>query len=511
MRHDLKTAENFWIQAAREPTADGAIALIYYVFGFKPEPFHIEWIRKIYSDLEENRNQDIVAPRGSAKTTYLCILLLKYISDHPWDANGLISVSATQAKERLAFIRNAFNNERYIKVYPWIKVDNNRPDTQLQFSIWDIRYTYGKWRSDISKMGGDFKSPTMAVAGTGGRGITGSRITGVLAFDDVSDQDNARTEDLREQLWKWLTDVVMPILSGNHYRIWAVHTRWAEGDVPSRLKASGVFVYNELKAITRVGDQLKSFWPKLFNFKELLKILNRDGKTSFLLARMNSITGLSGAIFTADMLRTDLPRDHLGKPIFPEFDKIIISVDAALKAKEASDDSALAMIGIVQSPNTGLPQMWLIKMMASHLKNMEVITHMENWWHQATANYKAREYSVLIETVAGQQLFLTLMDQKPDFSIPKHLIDTYAPISDKGTRARSTAAAGERGDLLVDMKASWYDKWFSQCIEFTGSPGSSDDMVDVMTQVGVREFGDIASTVSFSPNVTLAHINGLTL
>lgn len=504
----LKKAEEYWIALAREDSWLGYLAFAYYVFGFMPEDFHIDWIQKFAS---EERNQLIVAPRGSAKTTYLCIALLKYMSDHPWDANALISVASTQATERLTFIRSSFNNERYQKVYPWIALDSTRPDTQTQFTIWDQRYTYGEWRANIAKLGGDFKSATLRVGGISGRGITGGRITGILAMDDVSDQDNAKTDDLRKQLWHRITDILMPLLLGDHYRVWSISTRWADGDVPSRQMATKRYQYTELKAITRVGEKLKSFWARQFPFPELLSILNHDGKTSFILQRMNNITGLSGAIFTADMLRTDFPRDEQGHPQFPEFDIIYLSTDAAIKAREANDESAIAALGIRTSPNTSLPQMWVLQIRVDHWGNMEVLEQLESMWASVTQNYKAHNYSVLFETTAGHQLFLTLMEQKPDFSIPMRYIETYSPVVDKGTRARSTAAAGERGDLLVDTKAVWYPKWFSQCIEFNGIQGNPDELVDVMTQVGVREFGDINSRTYFSPTVKTIHVPGLSL
>lgn len=509
MAFNLQKAEEYWIQAARAPGWEGALAFAYFVFGFKPEPFHVDWIQKFFST--EHPKQVIVAPRGSAKTTYVCIALLKYISDNPWDANALLSVASSQAKERLAFIRGALDSERYQKIYPWIQLDPTRPDTQLQFTIWDSRYTYQRWRSDITRLGGDFKSPTLVVGGTGGRGITGSRVTGVLTFDDTSDQDNARTKDLREQLWRWITDVVLPILSGDHYRIWSISTRWADGDTASQQIATGEYEYTEIRAITRIGDKLRSYWPKQFPFKTLLSILNERGKTSFMLSYLNSIIGLSGAIFTADMLRTDFPRDDRGRPSFPEFEKIIVSMDAAIKIREANDESTIAIVGIRTSPHTSLPQLWVLRLRVDRWKNMEVLENLEAMWAIALHNYKADEYSVLIETVAGQQLFLTLMEQKPDFSIPPSLIDTYSPISDKVTRAQPIAAAGERGDLIVDLQASWYPKWFSQYIEFTGKDGNDDDLVDVISQVGIREFGDLNSYQSFNPSVTMAHIEGLSV
>ena len=504
----LKKAEEFWIQLCREPGWEGYVAFTYYVFGFMPEPFHIDWLKKFAS---EERRQLMIAPRGSAKTTYLCIAMLKYMADNPWDANLLLSVSAAQALERLTFIRNTFDNERFQKVYPWLQIDINRPDTQSQFTVWDTRYSYGEWRTIVARNGGELKSPTFKAGGISNRGITGGRVTGIMAFDDVTDEDNARTAELRQQLWDRITNVIMPLLLGDHYRLWSIGTRWADGDVPSRQIATGIFQYTELKAITRIGDKLKSFWQKLFPFKELINILNSDGKTTFLLQRMNSITALRGAIFTADMLRTDYPRDPAGRPIFPEFDRIVLSVDAAIKATEARDDSAIAIIGLCKSPHTSLPQMWILDLQYGHWKNMEVLENLERLWHNAIHNFKAKDYYVLFETVAGQQLFLTLMDVKPDFTIDAKYIDTYTPVSDKGTRARSTAAAGERGDLIINTRADWYDKWFSQCVEFTGQRGNADDLVDVMTQVGVKEFGDLNSNVAFSPKVHHAHISGLSM
>jgi predicted phage terminase large subunit-like protein len=344
--------------------------------------------------------------------------------------------------------------------------------------------------------------------------VVGSRVSnGVLAFDDVSDDKNSRTHELRDQLYQWVVNAVMPILSGNRCRIWSIGTRWAEGDVVSRQIATGEFQSTELKAVYKdeTTGHLRSYWPMLYPFKKLLQILNMVGKTSFMLSYLNNSTGLQGAIFTADMLRTDYPRDDEGRPIFPEFDIIYLSVDAALKARQANDESAVAAVGIRTSPHTSLPQVWVLKLEHGQWGNMQVLERLETMWSTVIRNYNAKEYQVLFETVAGQQLFLTLMEEKPGFSIPMTSILTYNPVIDKGTRARPTAAAGERGDLIVDLNAPWYPRWFSQFIEFTGAVGQSDDLVDVLTQVVIYEFGDIGSYASFNATYDLTDIRGLSV
>ena len=101
------------------------------------------------------------------------------------------------------------------------------------------------------------------------------------------------------------------------------------------------------------------------------------GKTSFILSYLNNITALTGAIFTADMLRKDLPRDVEGSAIYPEFEKIILSVDAAIKKDEARDESSIATLGLTTNPNTNLPQLWVLKVEVDHWGNMEVLEHLE--------------------------------------------------------------------------------------------------------------------------------------
>jgi phage terminase large subunit-like protein len=502
-----KKADEFWVVAARH----NILIFIFYVFGFLTEIFHRGWLKQFFS--ESNPNQVIVAPRGSGKTVYLSIALLYFMSRYPWASNVLLSVSTRQARERLQFIREALEYDRYQRVFPWIKIDPHRPDTQDQFTIYDSRMDYKKWRSDIVRMGGDFKSPTLYVAGAGGRGVVGSRVSnGVLALDDIADEQNSRTSYLRDQLYAWLSSTVLPIRTGPGCRIWSIGTRWADDDILARQIESGEFEHSEVKAIIRdEGNKLRSYWPAWWPFKKLLTELNIGGRVSFVLSYLNNVTALNGAIFTADMLRKDFPRTEEGDPVFPVFEKIIVSADAAVKAKEASDESSIGIIGINTNPNTKLPRAWVLKMYTGHWGNMEVIEQLESAWNTALSNYRADEYSVLFETVAGQQVFLSLMEQKEDFSIPMSLIDTYSPIVDKGTRAQSTTAAGERGDLLIDVTASWYPKLFSQCIEFTGEKGNADDMVDVIVQVGVREFGDIGSYVRHDANTTVAVIPGLSL
>jgi hypothetical protein len=496
LRATVERTEEWWITESRiNPLAFGQ-----YVFGYVPNSHHVRWCKQFFNP--ENVNTIVIAPRGSAKTTWLMICLLWYMSHFPHSSNMILSVTALQAQKRLQFIAATIeHNERYQRVFPHIVPDNKKAWNKSELSIKDTRWRYSKWLFNLSRHG-DGKSPTLYAAGVGGSGVVGSRVYGILALDDLLDSKTARTESIRDSIWDWLINTVIPILQGNNYRIWHVTTRWSDDDMAQRQIDSGEFTYSYTRALTRDHNgQLRSYWPTMFPVSKLAKILKQIGETAFQLMYMNVITGLNGEIFSADMLRNPVPKE------LPLYDEVIVSTDCAITDKESSDESVIATVGVWHNAE-GYPCMDVLDMLCGRWKPATTTRKMEKAYRKAQQRFKTLPV-LLLETVSAHKIFLTLIAQNG--KIPMHMINDYTPSVNKGIRARPMAAMGEDQRIRFDIPdrstydndegylAHWYHRTFSQLVQFTGKPDNPDDRVDVLTQIVQEYCGDVDARQTTKP------------
>ncbi len=338
----LKEAEEYWVEMSRK----SPVHYYRYVFDLKPEKFHIEWMKQMLDP--EHRKTLVVAPRGSAKTTVMLIMLSWMIGHYPELNHQIISVSLKQATDRLRFLRGIIEfNPRFRKVFPHIRLDKKLPNNATNISVKRIDMGYGPWRAQASRIGNGV-SPTLFVSGVGGQGVTGSRVTGLLVLDDVCDAKNQRTEDLRDELWNWIVTTLLPVMSLPHAslshifpRVFHVTTRWHKEDVAQRQINSGEYTYSTTRALLRdENNRTISYWPKQYPLTRLMEFRNEQGGPAFGLMFLNAIGALEGDIFHIDMLRQELPEG------LPPLKHVFITSDPAITAKTSSDDSVVCTIGV---------------------------------------------------------------------------------------------------------------------------------------------------------------------
>jgi len=473
-----KEAETYWIEMSRK----SPVHFYRYVFGMKPEHFHKEWMRQ-FLDPEHHKTL-VVAPRGSAKTTVSMIMLCWIIGHYPELNHQIISVSLKQAMDRLRFIKATVeHNPRYAKVFPHITLDRKMPNNATTMTVCRKDMPYGPWRARVTRMASGI-SPTLFCSGVGGQGVVGSRVTGVLIMDDVCDAKNMRTEDLRNELWNWIVTTLIPVMTlpspelANIFpRVFHVTTRWHAEDIAQRQINSGEYTYSTTRALKWIEGKIASYWPNQFPLQRLLKLRKELGGPAFGLMFLNSIGALEGEVFHIDMLRQDLP-DAL-----PPMRFIYITVDPALTAKETSDDSVVSTIGVDYAWN-----FYLLDMKYGKWRDQTTVANINRAWTVANTKYCVGENPhcnkppfVLVESTGAQALFLTLLRGAGVVPL-KHLLP-FKPSMDKTVRARALAALADRGGFFINLAGNWYHKFMSQCLEFTGKEGGTDDMVDSVSML----------------------------
>jgi predicted phage terminase large subunit-like protein len=505
--YSQQTIEKQWIEWARtNPLLFG-----WYVFGYKPAKHHIRWAKQIFRE-DANKYQIIVAPRESAKTTWALIFLLWYIAHNPWSSNMIISVSYQQAKQRLDFIAKTIkHNERFRRVFPHIKPDTRKPWNATELSVYDSRLKYGQWVNKRAARG-DPKSPTFVAIGIKSSGIIGSRISGIMLMDDIMDGKNIATQELRDELERRINTELLPTLMKDA-RLIHISTRWANDDIIQRQINTGMFEHSVTRAFEtdETGSILRdmnglpiSYWPEQWPIKRLLQVKNVYGSTIFKLMYLNIPTGLSGELFNIEWLRQPLPEK------LPNFKYVFISLDPAITKNTRSDETAIAVVGVDYEM-----KFYLLDLFHGKLHPQETAERFIRMWRAASIEYGLNPYA-LIESVAAQRLFITLIQTAGENGagkIPPNYLITFNPAIDKVQRSRPFAAAAERGDFFMPQEGhEWVYAFQSQCVEFTGDPNGSDDMVDAVSAVVFFLKGDVTAGhggTFTNAKFTLAKIKGL--
>ena len=474
-----KKAEEWWVRESRSNVA----AFMRYVWGYKPNEHHIKWFKQMLDP--DSDKTIIIGPRGSAKSTVAMVFLSWAIGHNPHLAYMFISVTLKQAQDRLEALRDVIMNwDRYKKVFPHITVDAKRPNNKTTLNVKRTDMQYNVWRSFVAR-NSDPKSPTMYAAGVGGSGVIGSRCTGLLIMDDVMDERNIATEELRLKLQTWVSQTLMPTLTSKA-RVIHITTRWHTDDLVASQIKTGQWTYSYTRALIHLPDgSVGSYWPEEFPLKRLAAIHATVLTPVFKIMFLCIATALKGELFDIDDLRQEVPKDS-------EYRWVFVSCDPALKAKQQADDTAIVTVGITKSG-----EMHVLDILTGKWRPETTASRMSLAWSSAYEKYGVEPY-LLIETIGGMELFLTLLNQIG--VVPVSRIATDTPNVDKYTRALPLAAIAESGKLFFDFSLEFYNKAVSQLIEFTGEDGNADDIVDALSQVAKRIRGSAKQMIREATN-----------
>lgn len=182
-----------------------------------PAIHHKLWIE--YAIDENVKRLLIIAPPGTAKTTWLVSAFLGYYLGIFPDRHTIIgSVDDATAEKRSLSLRSMVESEKWRAVFPGIEPDHNRKWEQKEWSI-------GTRAGDLH--------PTMRSYGTGAS-ITGSRAE-LLLGDDLLDYNNTRTPGMREVVRNWFDNSFLSRLTPDGRAI-IIGTSWNAADIYADLR-----------------------------------------------------------------------------------------------------------------------------------------------------------------------------------------------------------------------------------------------------------------------------------
>ena len=478
-------AEQWWVEQSRK---DPAI-FFEYVSGLKVAKHHRLWLANIFNP--QHKRLNLIAPRESSKTTLVNYAMAWFIGVNPLATNGIISVSDDQAQARLGDIKGTITtNVRYRNVFPNIHLDTlgSRKNTQGQFTVYSTQngMTYQTWRLLQAKKGST-KDPTLKTAGRGGKGVIGSRFSGILILDDIIDH-NDMTDAAQQKVLDYIFKTLVPCVT-EEGRIVTIGTRWMIGDVPERLKYNSSWKTIEFPALSKdpKTGELRSYWQEVRSVESLLAKKEEIGDSAFNIMYMNDPKTLTANLFEEEWLLRDLP-----EPL-PEFYQIWITTDQALAMNNRSDFNCYHLVGIDVHNNY-----YLLDTMHFKALPEQQIDHLISF-HARSVQVYGRVDGVLFENIAMQSLFaMGLQQRRPDIPIFFH-----RPQGDKMTRAQIVSRFAGSKKLYISQNIPSLSQIKSEWMNFPLH--RNDDTLDalslLMQYMGLNAVSAEVTYINASPLV----------
>jgi predicted phage terminase large subunit-like protein len=436
---------------------DRRLDLLSLILGYELQPFH----KKIQRHFLKNDNSLVLAYRGSGKTTVGTIVYA--ISRIIKNRNiRILITSKTQgfASDILKEIKGHLEGcEVLIDLFGAFKSKDAWSNTAIE--------VLGRTKS--------MKEPTIGCVGMGGQAI-GLHWDVILA-DDTVDEDNCRTDYLRQRFRTWWYKQLIPTLEP------IVHEEG--GDAPGVIKISGTRYHPEdhyqwlidkddefppesvliIPALDHTGTRTP--WPEKFTVKKLNSLRSSMGTIIFGSQYQCDTAAMRGEIFSYDhIVRVSLDEVPDGVDF--------IGVDLAIKASEDSDFFAIAWVRRVYGP---VPQVYVMRCFRKHLKFPAQYAKIVDWVGEIEPK------RCVIENNAYQD---SMVQQVKDLS-PEHRsrIAGVTTIKDKVTRAHRLSPRFENEQVFWVKGAPGVEDAIENLVAF---PGANKDIFDALDFAITRAF-----------------------
>jgi predicted phage terminase large subunit-like protein len=418
-----------------------------YVFGYEAEPHHRAMLDFIDDHVERRESGVVLMPRGSAKTTWgNTIWLSHYISTHPDARIGLISNTAKQSNDFSRAIRYTMeSNANQHELFGNLKSS--------------AKWTDVEWLRKDSRWHGS-KDVTLYSAGAGGAII--SKRFDIIICDDILDEENTATPEVRAKVGNWFWKTLKPCLvPGGIFIVFG--TRWAEDDLYQHLtdpveKGGKGWDNLTVRALQTDANGVEiSYWPGYWPIDKLYKERADMGTALFSCSYNNDISGLtSGNIF--------LKRNFQHFTVLPEGRTFTVrmGVDLASSEKETADFTA-RLIAAEDNDNGNL------YVLSAYRDRRET-------GHAEFINDGWMAYPNLALVIVESQAFQSTLIQTVMKEYPRIPVEGRKSDADKVTRARAVAAKYEAHKVFHHV--SLEDTDFER--ELLSFPKGHDDMVDAL-------------------------------
>ena len=277
-------------------------------------------------------NTCLLSPRGSAKSTVIGMLVAWLIGRHAEKKKLLrtlyVSYNVDVARNKSAAIKNLICNKEYQEIFPTVRLSKHRTSDEL----WAIDFEF----AEIDIRGED--AFTVACAGLKGT-ITSKRSSLIIVDDAIKSAAAIANPDIRREMEANWNNVIVPTMFQGARAI-ALGTRFHFDDLFTttfcekrgwKVITQGALSYDD-------SGNPKSYWPKMWSIKYLLKLQAED-RTSFSYQYLNrpiktTELGISPELF----VKGEVPDDY---------DIVGVGIDLSAGMSERNDWTVFTLAGRV--------------------------------------------------------------------------------------------------------------------------------------------------------------------
>lgn len=273
-------------------------------------------------------NLDLLSPRGSAKSTYLGMLVAWLLGRHAKAGRHLpvlyISYNIEVARAKSAAIKQIIESKEYQQIFPMV-----RPGRKWADEYWGIDYDFAK----INLIG---REPfSVCCAGLKG-GITSKR-AGLVVFDDIiKSAEDIDNPEIRQELIENWRNVIKPTMFQGGRAI-CLGTRFRADDIHvTTFCPDGGWIQIEQEALIEDPETgvERSYWEEMWSTEYLLGL--RDGPdgdpVSFSFQYQNKILRVSQVSIDPAWIHRKIPLPDLSL-----YDAVAIGLDLSSKTKQRND------------------------------------------------------------------------------------------------------------------------------------------------------------------------------
>ena len=342
-----------------------------YVADKPPARHHKDWHRHFITNEDSNclikiagPNIDLLAPRGSAKSTVLGLLTAWAIGIHTHAKMPLqilyLSYTVDIARSKSATIKRIIESKRYQEVFPKVRLLK----TATSNEYWSIDHKF----AGINTTGEE--QFTLCAAGLKGS-VTSKRSHLVMIDDAIKSAADIANPDIRKQMQENWNAVIAPTMFEGARAI-CLGTRFRHDDIHST-------TFNEqnnwrqivLSAILndpKSGEEL-SYWPEMWSL-DYLKEKKRQAPIAFSFQYMNQVIRQNELSLAPELI--------VKAEIATEFDTLGVGIDLSVGTKEKNDYTVMILGGRI-GDQIHVIDYRRIRVMGN-LEKLDILKEMLNDW-----------------------------------------------------------------------------------------------------------------------------------
>lgn len=418
--------------------------------------FHATLIQQLQRVIDGDCNRLIlqVPPRHGKSLLASQLLPAAYLLAHPDRFVGISSYSAELAEGFSRKARDFYRDGRGLL----------NPANQA-VNAWSTEAGGGLW-----------------AAGVGGA-ITGRSGHLLIIDDPVKNREDAESDRMMEKLNDWYTSTLYTRLEPQVGAIVVIQTRWSENDMIGQLlenefnvseKGRENWTIVDLPALyedmgdrpalpdhcevipdwrTEIGQPL---CPQRYDVDDLERIREAIGSRDFASLYQQRPAPEAGNMFSPDWWQY-----YSYDTIMPEFQRIMLSVDATFTATNKSDYVVGAVVG--QAGN----RFYVLDLVREKLDVVGTMSMIARMYQRHALS------GTVIELAASGYAVYQMMSKKVPGLIG------FKPEKSKEARASGIVPLVEAGNVFLPASAPWLDAYIN---EFSLFPASkNDDIVDAIT------------------------------